>query len=189
MKHTSIIIIFILCFTKGIGQSSSLADALVAKQKATISGLLIGEIMLKNQQASLIQQLRSQEVKYARKRGPLSNISNVLVFSTVQTIISTLGTKIAKIEHNIKVRKYSTLGIRHGLSRHEAELKREKEYFNRLKEEYQTLQIGLSISGGAGYNYTAFQKLLLRVMTVRAKIFEIDKEVKSLMGASWLLSK
>ncbi len=192
MKNIKIIIIIIgLCYStqirSQITHSTTIFDTNVSFKKIGISTLLGAEILLKKRQARLIQDLRKEEKEYGDKR---SSFTSIPVIATVFGIIRTLDNKISEIEHKIRLRKSVSFGIHHGLSRHEAQLQRETAYFKKLRSEYYKLLSAKAVgSGGGGHDYTAFLKLLIRIMNVRAKIFEIDKEVKGLEKASELLSR
>ncbi len=192
MKNISILgMICVFCFSSVRSQthSESIADVVVAGQKTTIAGLLANELRLRKEQRNLMRKLKDEENKYGKKRQPLSNASSVLVFGTTATIIENMNTTISKIKTNIRIRKLATFGIRHGLKQHEADLKKQERYLEKLKEERNVLYSGLALSGGSGHNYTAFLKLLKRLMKVRGEVHRIDKDVRGLMGASWLLAR
>lgn len=187
-------ILFIICFISYSSSwsqthSESIADVTVAGQKTTIAGLLGVELYLRKEQLKMMKELKKEEESYSKKRQPLSNASSTLVYGATLTIIETLNKKIPKIKTNIRIRKFATFGIRHGLKQHEADLEKEERYLEKLKEERNVLYSGLALSGGSGHNYTAFLKLLKRLMRVRGEVHRIDKEVRALMGASWLLAK
>ena len=195
MKPISLLTI--LCFYGGFQLHAqnivirSITDRVVAGQKATITASLAAEQILITDQKRLVRDLEDQEEKYDGKRGTYANISaNAFVFGMLQYMISQVDQKIPKIEYNIRVRKLATFGIRHGLSRFESDLKRQKAYLEKLKHE-NTLIGGWSLLGvgGAGHLQTASITLLSRVMKVKNKVFEIDKNVKALMGASKLLAR
>lgn len=195
MKPISLLTI--LCFCSGLQLYAqnivirSIADKVVAGQKVTITGSSAIEQAFITDQKRLIQDLEDQEEKYDSKRGTYANISaNAFVFGMLQYMISQVDQKIPKIEYNIRVRKLATFGILHGLSRFESDLKRQKAYLEKLKHE-NTLIGGWSLLGvgGAGHLQTASITLLSRVMKVKNKVFEIDKNVKALMGASKLLAQ
>ncbi|UOB18430.1 hypothetical protein [Abyssalbus ytuae] len=190
MKTTKILIMLLIssiCF--GQSHSESIADVMVASQKMMLYGLLKREKNLLREQQNLIEKIKKEEKSYQDKIGPLSNISNTIVFLTLEKTLRSMKKKISNVETNIRIRKFATFGLRHGLSRYESELKRLKKYFNKLEEEQQVINTVALASGGAGYNYTATLKLLLRAIKVRGKILEIDKNVKALMGASRLFAK
>lgn len=191
MKPFSILVVICLFSYLGLhAQSQSLADGVVAGQKGVISGLLGTELGLKGTQAGQLILLEELEERYNSKRGiKASVISGAAIFATLQVMISTLGNRISDVEYNIFLRKVATFGIRHGLAQIEDRLKREKQYFNRVQEQYGVVMLSVAASGGPGYTYTALLKLLLRVMKIRNEVLKINKEVKSLMGASWLLSR
>lgn len=169
----------------------SIADDDVAGKKIAIAGSSLIEQSLRTDQKRLIEDLEDQEEKYDGKRGTFANISaNAFVFGMLQYMINEVRQKIPDIEYNIRVRKRATFGIRHGLTRFESDLKREKAYFEKL--EYESTLIGgwsLIGVGGAGHLQTASITLLSRIMKVKNNVFEIDKNVKALMGASWLLAR
>jgi hypothetical protein len=191
MKHIKVIIFSLMsvCASSAQTHTESIQDNQVLAKKITISGLLASEQQLLRTQKQLIEQIKKEEDNYQDKIGPLSNISSSIVYITVQTTMNDLQEKISNIEYNISVRKFATFGIRHGLSRIETELQRQKGYFLKLKEEHQVILTYALVSGGAGYNYTANLKLLLRIIKVRSKIFKIDRDVKNLMKISKLLAK
>jgi hypothetical protein len=155
-------------------------------QKNTIIfGLLKAQKNLLEEQKQLMNQIKKAEGTYQDKIGPMANISNSLLYIGLETSFSNLGDKISNIEYNINMRKLFPFGI----SSLESELKRQKDYFLQLKKEYQIVLNYSLISGGAGYNYTAFLKLLIRLTKIQSNIYEIDKGVKNRMGISKILAK
>ncbi|WP_378188149.1 hypothetical protein ACE939_06855 [Aquimarina sp. W85] len=184
--------LFVLCsvlyvnIMVGQSMSHSIADIVAAGQYGVILGLLTKEKQLKAEQARLIAQLTVKEKEYARNRNPATSVHNLLFTGAVSTMMSTIETKIAKIKLNLGLKTYR---IRHGLIRYEAELVKEEKYFKKLNQERILLNSQFMLSGGVGHNYTALLKLLKRTINVRNRILQIDKNVKSLMAASWLLTK
>jgi hypothetical protein len=189
MRNFKLFIFCLLCWPSVYGQTQTLSDVVVAGQKGVIQGHLISELVLKAKQQVLIKELTLEEGKYAQKRGALGNISNSLLYVALKGMMTATETKIAAIEHNILVRKLATFGFRHGLIGYESQLEREKGYFLKLQHEYSILNACLLVSGGVGYNYTAFLQFLLRTMELRKHILIIDQKVKSLMDVSRILAK
>ncbi len=192
MKNFSILFIMGLCFCTTIQSqthSSSIADVAVAAEKGVISGLLTTELNYKKQQLSHIKDLKTKETTYASNRRVTGNAKTTPLFLAVYVLSDNLNTKIEDVKSNIKTRKYATFGIMHGLKRHESDLLKQEEYYDKLTTELEVISSGLIFSGGTGYNYTAFLKLLIRMMKVREKVHQIDKDVLSLMGVCRILAK
>ncbi len=192
MKNISILIITGLCCCMSIQSqthSSSIADVVVAAEKGVIAGLLGWELDNKKDQLRQIRNLKTKETTYAKNRRVTGNLKTSPVYGAVYIMSNSLSTKIENVKSNIKTRKYATFGIMHGLKRHEADLEQQEEYYKKLKSELEVVSSGLLLSGGTGYNYTAFLKLLIRMMRVREKVHQIDKDVLSLMGVSRILAK
>lgn len=190
MKPISILILICLCGCIELSaQTSSLADAFVAGQKKTITGLLITEGQLKGKQAALLNILKTFEDQYDDKRGVAANFtSNLWIASTIGLLILDIDEKILAIERDIRFRKFATFGILHGLARIESNLQREKGYYEKLQDELRLVG-GWSLLGvgGTGHVYTAFLKLLDRFLELEGKISEIEKNMGGLSAASWLL--
>lgn len=191
MKLFNILAVSFLCggFMLHAQLPTAVVDPVVFVQKKQITGILASGLGLKATELGQLTALVGQMNLYDSKRGGVKSaaISGVAIFGTLQTMISTLGLKIADIEYNIGLRKLTSFG--YGLARFESQLKREKQYFEWLKEQY-TIVMGATLaSGGAGYTYTALLKLLIHVMEIRSKITRIDKEVKAGMKVSRLLAR
>ncbi|MEE1964583.1 hypothetical protein V1387_17985 [Allomuricauda taeanensis] len=144
---------------------------------------------MKRRQLKLIDDLRKEEARYAQKTGAIGNISNSMLYLALLNMINGMDTKIAAVEHNISIVKITRLGFRHGLKGFESELENEKRYFRKLKQEYNLLNNSLLLSGGSGYNFTAFLKLLLQTMEIKENVLQINKNVRALMNINILFAK
>lgn len=186
-----IVPVFLLLVHGVFGQthSETIADLEVARQKVQLATLMGTEIGLLRQQRELMRSIKIEEDRYQDKIGPRANISNGPVFLAVQGMMLSMSKKIRDIEHNIRLRKYASLGLFHGLYRQESELKRQKGYFQQLQRENRIVTIHALGSGGGGHNYTAYLKLLLRVMKLRTKLLDIDRDVKTHLKVLRFLSK
>lgn len=191
MRSISILIILCLCVClklRSQGYVEILIDPVVAGQKTTITGLLNTELALKRKQRDLLKELEDLEEEYKKKRGIKSAItSSAAVFAALQSTMIAVGKRIESIESNIDYIRKLTFYIPHGLGRLESALEREKGYYERLKSEQQYVSVLAPASGGGGYAYTVFQRLIIRAMKIQDNLIEIDKDVKSRSVASWLL--
>lgn len=187
MKKIQVLLIILMFYSiYSIGQAT-ITDAFVAGQKGVIVGSLTAEFGLKISRARLLIRLRDQENLYNRKKRSITSPKLIFFKGVIQRIMNLINEKIAAIEYNIGLQQL--VSLRHGLSRHKAALKKEKKYFIKLQEENNFLNTGTVLSGGAGYNYTAFLKLLIRMMDIKSNILIIDKDVKALMSASRILAR
>jgi hypothetical protein len=190
MRRINLILFFGMCWVlSSNGQTQSLADPVVASMKATVQGLLYREYSLKIRQRQLLTDLRREEADYASRTGAIGNISNSIIYAALYQMMGKMDAKIAAVEHNISIVRITRLGFRHGLKGFETSLANEKGYFQKLKQEYSLMNQCLLISGGSGYNFIAFLKLLLRTMQIRHNVLLLDKQVKSLMNLNLFLAK
>lgn len=179
----------LLCTTV-MGQSASIADAVVGTSKTTIAGLLGAELSLRKKQGELIKDLEDTEEDYDSKRNVLANFkTSTLVVGAVQAQFVFLSSKISDIRTNISTLKIASFGIGHGLTRYQKALETEEGYLAKLQEENLLLGGGVLISGGTGHVYTAYLKLLIRIVTVKNKILQIDKEIKAKMKVTRIFAK
>ncbi len=187
MKKIHVLLVISMLYSiHGIGQYN-IFDKQVSLKKGTINIGLITEMGLKFSQAHLLIDLAEEENEYNRKRRSITSLKLIGFKVAIQKIMGSLNDKIAAIEHNIAIQK--VVSLRHGLSRHEAALKKEKKYFMKIQKENDFLNTGAVLSGGVGYNYTAFLKLLIRMMDIKSNILIIDKDVKGLMRASRIFAR
>ncbi len=171
--------------------SESIADVVVAGQKNTaIAGLLGAELALRNAQAGLIKALEETEEDYNSKRSVAAGLfANTLVIGAVQTQLAFLTTKIRNVKSNINTLKIASFGVGQGLSRYMNEVETEEKYVQKLHVENGLLIAGLGISGGTGHVYTAYLKLLIRLIPIKNKILQIDKDIKAKMTFTRILAK
>ncbi|WP_271781972.1 hypothetical protein [Aquimarina algiphila] len=187
MKKIQVLLVILMFYSAhSIGQAT-ISDVFVAGQKATIVASLTAEFGLKISRARLLTRLKDQEDLYNRKRRSITSPKLLFFKGVIQGVMSLINKKINSIEHNIAIQK--VVSLRHGLSRHEVALKKEKKYFMKLQKENNFLNTGAVLSGGVGYNYTAFLKLLIRMMDIKSNILIIDKDVKGLMHASRIFAR
>lgn len=191
MRPISILIILCLCVCLKLQSQvyiEILVDPVVAGQKTTITTALGAELGLERKQTDLLKDLEDSEEEYKNKRGIKSAVtSNAAVFAALQSTMIAVGEKIKNIKSNIKRIKLLTFYVRHGLAQLESALEREERYYERLKSEQQFVSIAVAASGGGGYGYTAFQRLLIRAMKIQNNLAGIDKDVKARSVSSWLM--
>lgn len=188
MKNiNSLIVVVIVLWSIQCNAQTEVRDTKVATQKGIIVGLLAAEMGLKGIQGSLIKQLKHKEYLYNAKKSILANLSNGTVFMVTRDILNEIKNDIAAIKYNIRLGK--RFKLRHGLSGYEEAINKEEKYYQRLVKDYKVQNKSAFFVGGVGYNYTAYLKILKRATKLKKQTLEIDKQVKSLMGVSRLLSK
>jgi hypothetical protein len=178
--------VILSCYTNNAqSHTEFIADKKVAEKKIIIYGLLEAEERLLDRQKRLVRDIKNAENNYQRKIGPLANVSNTLVYAGIQASFTDLENKISDIDYNIQLRKI----IPFGMISLESEFDRQRAYFIKLKGEYHLVRTYSLLSGGAGYNYTALLKILIRLVKIRSNIYEIDKKVRNRMGISEIWAK
>ncbi|MBQ4820587.1 hypothetical protein [Aquimarina sp. MMG016] len=193
MKTINIILLLcILCWSWEIeGQSSSYSetihDVVVASHKGIIAASLGTEISLLQTKRAWLDRLERVQRDISDRRGALGNFRSAPVLATLEFVLLDLNRQITLVDRKIQIQKFATLGLKHGLYKHESNLRREREYLNKLNQQNIMIKTGLINAGGAGYNYTAAMKLLKRAIDIRAKVFDIDKDVSNLITAGALL--
>ncbi|OEK07361.1 hypothetical protein A8C32_18160 [Flavivirga aquatica] len=171
--------------------SWSIADVVVGGEKTVITAALGTELSLRKAQGKLIKELEEAEENYNSKREIKANFkSSFIIIAAVQTQIINLNKKIENINSNISVLKIASFGVGHGLSRYKAALDTEQKYLQKINEENLLVGgTGFFVSGGTGHLYTAYLKLLLRIIPIKNEILKIEKEIKAKMTVTKIFQK
>ncbi|WP_046287516.1 hypothetical protein [Zobellia galactanivorans] len=186
MKNFKLILMVILCITwiSSQAQTWSITHNVAAGEKIAANVLLGEEISLINEQKHLVDELRVVEQDYDSRRKLNSN------FKSLPMMIATIGAiefsekQINEIEEKIKDLKGKRLYTKLRLKEHEVNLTDEKRYLQEIKSEYTFLLTAISLSGGPGYNYSAFLKVLIRTLKIRRNILLIEYKVNNLITQS-----
>ena len=163
-----------------VAQSWSIIDPVVAAEKVVITGELAAEIVLKNQQSGLLTELTRLEKQYEKKRNAVANFRSTEVMAVSQSTVLFTVNKISAVKTKINNVRINPLHLRHGLRRYEKILETEERYLNRIRDEITILSGGILLSGSAGYNYTAFIKVLIRTLEIRANVLKIENDIDNL---------
>ena len=179
MESFKYLFLFICGFAFAQTHSESIADPVVATHKTAISTALGVELSLRKKQGDLIKDLEDTEEDYDSKRNVFGNFkTNTIVVAAVQAKLVFLNQKVANIESTINTLKVASFGFGQGLSRYQDQLEIEKRYLQKLQEESVLIGGGgMLVSGGTGHVYTAYLKLLIRLIRVKNNILKIDKEI------------
>jgi len=163
-----------------MAQKITVADKNVAFTKnTTIAGSLGAELFLRKKQGDLIKELEDIEEDYDAKRNVFGNLkTNTIVIAAVETKLFFINQKIAELESKIERLKVASFGFGHGLSRYQDQLAIEKKYLQKLQEENILIGGGgMVFSGGTGHVYTAYLKLLIRLIKIKNNILIIDRDM------------
>ncbi len=196
MKHINIITrwlitLFFMSYSFVFGQTVtwSIADLVVVSEKIAINAELIGEELLKNKQVELLKELGKIEKEYEDKKVTYKNFESVKEVFAAITIITYTTNGIKNIESKIKILRTNPLNLLHGLHEITEKLEIEKRYLGQIHEDYYLYASGILLSGGVGYNYTAFIKLLIRVLKIRSNVLSLEKDIENLLTLNKLLIK
>ncbi len=189
IKQTLVIIIFGWCdIVVAQSQSWDFFDEVVAGQKIAITGALVAEIILRDQQKGLFNRLGTLEKEYEKKRNAqVSALGSAKINAATSTALVITKLKIDELIKRVNI--LNKVYLRHGLQRYESELYLEKKYLERIQKDHIYQEGSIALSGGAGYNYTAFLKLLIRVIEIRANVMDIENKLDNLATLNRVLIK
>jgi len=136
----------------------------------------------------LFNRLTELEKKYDKKRNAqISAQGSKEVNAATTAAIESTRSKINKLLSRII--RLDTVYLRHGLRRYESTLNSEKKFLEGIQKDLLYQQTSIVLSGGAGYNYTAFMKLLIRTLEIRASVLEIENKLDNLDTLNKVLIK
>jgi hypothetical protein len=164
----------------GQTHSESIADVVVAAEKTAIGGLLGTELAKRKKQGDLIKDLEDAEEDYNAKRNVLGNFkANTPVVAAVQSKFFFLNQKISNVSATIALLKIASFGFGHGLNRYQNQLDTELGYLQKLESENLLIGAGIAVGGGTGHVFTAYLKLLIRLLEISNNVLHIEKEIEA----------
>ncbi|UOB16669.1 hypothetical protein [Abyssalbus ytuae] len=180
IKLTPVIVIG-LFITSLQAQTWSINHVGAEVEKGIALGYMGTEIGLIADQIISLEALKALEKDYNDRRKLNSN------FKSLPMMVATLGAiefsekQVNELEKKIKTMKGKRLYFKYGLKKLESNLSLEKKYLKEIRSEYAFLLTAIPLSGGPGYNYTAFLKVLIRTLQIRRNVLSIEYKVNNLI--------
>ncbi|QCX00662.1 hypothetical protein FGM00_11295 [Aggregatimonas sangjinii] len=114
------------------------------------------------------------------KASLTSNWSSGGIFTNVGLEVTRAKNLIKKIEDQITLVQSYRVFKPYGLRSLMSDLEKEKKAFDAINKDIGTAFIGAAVSGGNGYNYTAFLKIFLRQRHLKSSLLELKYQADNL---------
>ncbi|MBL3658407.1 hypothetical protein [Fulvivirga sediminis] len=190
MKIIKVTLTLLLAFfiASSQAQTWSVTDIDGAIQKGVSNGQLTDELVIIGKQNSLLKLLHEQEKDFNDRRTVKANFKSTPMMLATINVIEVSEKQIDETERKIKKLKAATI-TRLRLQKLESQLKMEERYLKEVRSEYKFLIPAMLLSGGPGYNYTTFLKVLIRTLKIRRNILSIEYEVNNLITVNKTFKK
>ncbi len=183
MKNIKIILVmFLLGLGKSNAQLWNVLDPKVAAEKAVVAGSLNTETTSRDKLTANINEMTRLELEYDAKRKGATAGLVTLGLAMTQTIAEItkllVDTKklIRKIESN-------PINFHTRVKDHKVRLQKLEEMMKETAPDVIFIGTGLvpgTSSGGPGYSYTACQKMLKYILTIKRRVVDINYKVKNI---------
>lgn len=173
------VIVLLLTVTCLHAQTWSISNTVGAVEKGVANGMLIKELDQITDQAELVKALHEVETDYNKRRKTSANFKSLPMMVATIGAIEFTNKSIEELEEKLDVMfEEKENPFRYQRRALHRQLANEKKYLKEIRSEYGFLVAAIPLSGGPGYNYTTFLKILIRTLKIRSKVLSMDHDVE-----------